>query len=384
MPTDEERYVEMTILGRTLRAPDALIAALAVFLGSRLLIVLLGTVMIGLIPTDKKPTSLLDAMTKWDGGWYQSIATGGYQWHGVGNQSNVVFFPLYPLLARIIGFWDAQWGLFLVSNASFLVYLYFLYRLTRAEFGIPTAERTIAYVAVFPVSFIFSALYTESLSFALVVAAIYFARVRRLWPLAVGLGAAAALTRLAGAIVVLPLTYEFIRQRGWKPSLAMLAVILGMTALFGLYIASISGQPLAFVSTTTAWDRRFTWTWTSLGIGWNLLGLPASRYIASIALVDVATVFLFIALIIVAIRLLPPLYWLYSLPVLFLTTATTLDPAKGLPTASWARYLMAMFPVFMVLGLLGRFRIVHSIVLFTFCALLACLTLYFMAGIWVE
>lgn len=76
-PTDEDRYVEVTILGRKLRAPDALIATLAVFLGSRLAIVLLGTVMIGLLPTDKKPTSLLDALTKWDGGWYQSIATGG-------------------------------------------------------------------------------------------------------------------------------------------------------------------------------------------------------------------------------------------------------------------------------------------------------------------
>ncbi|MBI3977797.1 MAG: hypothetical protein HY331_06390 [Chloroflexi bacterium] len=382
-PIDEEFRVEARIFGRTIAAPDAVVAALAAFLGSRLLIVLLGTAMVGLLPTDKKPASLLQALAAWDGGWYLDIATSGYVWKGAAVQSNVVFFPLFPLLGRIVGFFDARWGLFLVANLAFYAYLYYLYRLTRAELGTAAAGRTIAYAAVFPVAFVLSSLYTESLSFALVVASIYYARVRRNWPVALALGAGAALTRLAGVLVVLPLAYELVRQRGWRPSIAVLGVVPGATALFALYTATISGSLLAFVD-NRAWDRTFTWTWNSLGIAWDLLSLPPSRYIAAIAIVDIFALLILSALAILAIRLLPPLYWLYAVPVLILVTTTTLDPARGLPTASWARYLMAAFPAFMVLGLLGRYRIVHDLVLFTSCGLLGILTLYFFAGVWVT
>jgi len=39
--------------------------------------------------------------SKWDGGWYESIAGSSYYFsHSA--QSNVAFFPLYPLLVKLV------------------------------------------------------------------------------------------------------------------------------------------------------------------------------------------------------------------------------------------------------------------------------------------
>src|SRR5690349_13469692 len=43
----------------------------------------------------------LDGFTRWDAGWYQRIAVEGYDFDPNG-QSSVAFFPLFPLLTRMV------------------------------------------------------------------------------------------------------------------------------------------------------------------------------------------------------------------------------------------------------------------------------------------
>jgi hypothetical protein len=44
-----------------------------------------------------------DHLLRWDSGWYASIATQGYHYNGNSDEQQPVgFFPLYPLLSRLV------------------------------------------------------------------------------------------------------------------------------------------------------------------------------------------------------------------------------------------------------------------------------------------
>ena len=48
-----------------------------------------------------EPRGFLDIFFHWDSGWYHSIVQQGYS-YVAGKQSNVVFYPLYPLLVKAL------------------------------------------------------------------------------------------------------------------------------------------------------------------------------------------------------------------------------------------------------------------------------------------
>jgi len=343
---------------------------------------------IGLIPIDPdKQPGFVGAFLRWDGGWYTKIARHGYQWSGPEQASSVAFFPLYPMIAKavapIVGN-DVRLALFLVSNAAFLAYLSYLYRLAKRDFDAGVAERSVVYVAIFCLSVFFSAGYAESLMLALTTAAFFYAREGR-WMPAIALGALTTLTRLAGLFIVLPLAWEWYRQKGFTlRALVLLAIPAGL-ASYMVYMAVLTGDPIAFLSVERAWKRSLTWPWNTWHIAWQLITtLPRTRYITAIAMVDAGCIVGFLALSLGAIRVMPPAYWLYSLPLYCVATSSTLDPNVGLPTASIGRYLMSIFPAFIMMGVIGRARAAHYTLLFLFAALLGPLTIYFFASIWVE
>ena len=365
---------------------DPLATPLSVFFGSRIALYILVLFFVGFFPgkPDEKP-NFIEAFSQWDGAWYLSIATGGYQWPGSPDvQSNVVFFPLYPLLGRMVGWLvaDARWGLFIVSNVSFAFYLYFLYKLTCHDLDQLSASRAVLYAAIFPLSFIFSCLYSESTSFAFAIAAFYYARVGK-WHLAIPLGILTTLTRLAGLAILLPLAYEYLRQRGLRPQALLLALIPGGTAGFALYMWMLTGSPLAFASTQKAWFRSFAFPWQTLSRGFERVRWPISHYVTAIAIVDFASIVLFLGLTLLVFKYLPAAYWLYCVPILLLSLSTTIDPTKAPPTGSIPRFLMALFPCFMVLGKIGKNRYLDQAIRATFAVLLGIISIYFFSHFWV-
>ena len=46
----------------------------------------------------------LNFRSRWNGNWYLTIAADGYSYKGPEQQSNVVFFPLYPFLIWLFSF----------------------------------------------------------------------------------------------------------------------------------------------------------------------------------------------------------------------------------------------------------------------------------------
>jgi len=365
---------------------DPFITPLSVFFGSRIALYILVLFFVGFFPgkPEEKP-NFIEAFSQWDGAWYLSIATDGYQWPGSPTvQSNVVFFPLYPLLGRIVGWLvaDAQWGLFIVSNVAFAFYLYFLYKLTCHDLDKPSASRAVLYIAIFPLSFIFSCLYSESTSFAFTIAAFYYARVGK-WHLAIPLAVLTTLTRLAGLAILVPLLYEYLRQKGLRPQALLLTLIPGGTASFALYMWMLTDSPLAFASTQKAWFRSFAFPWQTLSMGFERLSWPIGQYVTAIAIVDFASIVLFLGLTLLVFKYLPAAHGLYCVPILLLSLSTTIDPTKAPPTGSIPRFLMALFPCFMVLGKIGKNRYLDQALKTTFAILLGVISIYFFSHFWV-
>lgn len=123
------------------------------------------------------PHRLLDIWGRWDTGWYMDIVVNGYSIRGdlAQVQSNVAFFPLYPYLVRfgllLIPDWLQTSGIILlvgvlISNACFLAALYVLCCLILHKgYSEAVAGRAVLYVAIFPVSFIFSSFYLYRIAF---------------------------------------------------------------------------------------------------------------------------------------------------------------------------------------------------------------------------
>ena len=145
---------------------------------------------------------------RWDSIHYLAIAQ-----HGYARPGDAVFFPLYPLLIRGFGFLigsDPLAGV-LISAGCLAVALTVLHRLTELELGWRAADAAVLLVAFAPLSFFFTAVYTESLFLALSLGCLYAAR-RERWRLAAVLGALAAVARVTGVVLAVPLAIMRLRE----------------------------------------------------------------------------------------------------------------------------------------------------------------------------
>lgn len=161
-----------------------------------------------LIPTNLPPW--IWGFGNFDGVHYLRIAQNGYN-----AQFSQAFFPLYPLLISIFNFFpkdikidtrifvDPSYFLtgFILSNLFFLFALVLFYKLIKIDFNQKIAFSSLILLLVFPTSFYFGAIYTESLFLFLVVGALYFLRKNNY--LAAGIfGVFASATRIFGLLLI--------------------------------------------------------------------------------------------------------------------------------------------------------------------------------------
>ncbi|MGH9870061.1 MAG: mannosyltransferase family protein [Candidatus Polarisedimenticolia bacterium] len=388
--------MELLHLARKIRGairPDLWLAPISIGVASRVALFTLALAFVAWRPGEhgaSRPVpqaGLVSSFMQWDAGWYEEIARNGYSWKGPGEQSTFAFFPVLPMLARVVGRGlggDIAGALFLIANLSFLVYLVYLYRICALEFDREAAERTVLLVALFPLSYFYSAGYTESLFLALVAATLYHARTGRWW-IAVSLGAIATLTRLAGLAIVLPLAWEWHTRR--RSRLEALGLLLPPAALglFMLFCWRTTEDPLAFATVQAAWGRQVVGLGTALSFSYQAFGvIPYWHYYRPLLLLDLSSMIAHLGLLILSLRFMAPSYWLYCLPIYLLSTFSLTLGSGALPTGSIGRYLMTLFPHFMLLGYLCRSKWLYYLVLFLFAALGAPLALNFFAGTWTE
>ncbi len=294
----------------------------------------------------------LDIFTRWDSHWYFSILKFGYQAPVDLNTtySNLAFFPLYPYLARSIGWLGLQLpdgfyvlvGLIL-SNLFFLGALALLYRLIITQLGFEeaSARRAVGLLFVFPTSFFFSAFYPESLFLFLVLAGFTFALEEKWLP--VGIAAALViLTKPTGVIVWAALAWLYMEKRHWKFQdirtsvlwfgLAPLALLLHFLTLY-----LISGHVFAFFDAMSAWG----------GVQFSMFNNPFQNLTGpslDVYKIDLVFTILFVVC---------SIFMLWKWPVkaygVFALLMCLVPLFTGL-LVSISRYLLVAFPVFIFLG----------------------------------
>jgi len=262
---------------------------LGCFIGSRLWLTLVGLVTLMVMPPQPAPNlgvasyaaTLTDLYVRWDALWYVSIAEHGYStivppFQGAGTIS-YAFYPLYPLamwaLGSVTGLSAAAAGL-VISNASFLGALAVIYVLAEHWSGSrAVAGLAVALLCVVPQSFVFSAVYTESL-FVLLTALSVLLFERRRYALA---GVAAALgsaSRSNGIFIVVYFGLAILRDRGllgalrfWREPEAYMPIVLAPLGLFAFWWFCMLTTGDAFAQKSTmvhGWQWAFDWPWNNI------------------------------------------------------------------------------------------------------------------------
>jgi mannosyltransferase PIG-V len=364
-------------------------AVLAPFLGTRLVLVVVAWLSISLLPISRwVPTSwttpigvpLLDAFSRWDATNYLRIATDGYR---VSQPTDVAFFPLYPLLVRSVssavgatGEAGSQVIAILLANVALLAALVVLVELADLDLDTPTASRTALYALVFPTSFVLSAAYAESLLLFLTTAAMLAGR-RQHWWLAGALGALATLARPVGFLILLPLAIEAIalrRQPGaWRSIPGLLLVPAALTG-YGLFLALQFGDAFAFLGAEASWGRHLMPPWETLAA---FFGEPLQVHSGEHSAVNLLFTVLGVVLAVAAWRLLRPSYAAFL-------TALILVPLCSGSLLSMPRFLVADFPVFLVLAIAGRRAAFDRLYVIVGVGLGAAFMVLFAAWYWVA
>ncbi len=198
---------------------------------------------------------------RYDAGWYAGIATNGYVYHGSAGQESVRFYPLFPLLLRVVQtvttlpvFWAGT----LTSSVCLLVALLFIGDMSRKDRTSPL--HTTAMILVFPSSFYFVTTYTESLMLLCSAVALWALDGER-WVLACLVCVAASMTRLTGCLLLVP-ALVVIAQKGasrsfsWRMLLPVVGAVVGAAA-FPLYLARRFGDPWLYFHTRPAgWPQN--------------------------------------------------------------------------------------------------------------------------------
>jgi hypothetical protein len=323
---------------------------------------------------------VLGVWQRFDTLWYLKVAQYGYS----PNDGSTVYFPLYPLLIRLLGkilLDNYLIAALVISNLAYIAALYCLYKLTEKELGRSIARRSTVYLAIFPTAFFFLAAYTESLFLLLTLAALLCAHEKRWW-LAGLLGFFASLTRLQGVVLVCPLLYIYLRQRGFRlfavraDVLGALIVPLG-AATFLAYQHLVLGSAPLISTYQTQLHAQFVWPWDNIAATIQQILSPQGTFIDALNLTMTGV---FLAMAVVAFRKLPPVYGIYMAATMFvlLLRRTTLQPL-----VSMSRYVLVLFPAFMLWGRWGGNPWVQRLIVYPSVALLLYLSGQFVMWGWV-
>jgi hypothetical protein len=381
---------------RTRAIPYWLTVPLIAFLVTRLVVfagAYLSDAVLPMVQNDE-PRDVVGIWERWDTVWYRDIVDNGYSFDPT-EKSSVAFFTLYPLLISIIKpvIGNTVAAGLLVSNLALLFALILLYRLTEAKFeNRATAARTVFYIASFPTAFFFTAAYTESLFLLLSVGAAYAAHERR-WGWAALCGALCAATRSFGVLIWVLVVLEWLASHDWTLStvrqpgswrrlgnavrndfrtLIVIGLIPVGLLLYMIYLGIQFGDPIAF------WTTQAAWGFVSIGplavivrdIGRVTRGeLPYFTYLNILAFLAVLCACISIG------RRMGAGYALYALLSVLLPMFSR--------TESMIRYILVVFPVFMMAARWGRTAWVDRIWRIVCLPFLALFTALFVKGVFI-
>jgi hypothetical protein len=295
---------------------------------------------------------LLEPWQRFDTTHYVHLAR---EWYRLDEDMYSIRLPLYPLLIRWLGrLLDGRdrylLGALLISNTAAAGYFIAFAALARDAVGPRGAGYAQLYATVYPWAFFLLAGYAESISLLLV--ALGFLGIRReRWWMAGVCATLAALTRVQGAVLALPLLYEMLRQprfRSWPLCLNLAWALMPGLAVGGFMFwrAQAGFEPMPVV-----WAARFhdiaTWPGESLLYAVRVLISGGGHFNDYL---ELGAALLFLVLMMLAWRKLSPTYVLYMIAAWWLSLSRMRFPH---PLAGMGRYMLALFPAFFFLGQAG-------------------------------
>ena len=325
-----------------------------------------------------------DAFARYDAGWYQQIASQGYDYKGAG-RNNLAFFPAYPLLMRAGGWLlggrqqDYYFAGIVISWLAFAGAMTLLYRLALIDLPRPSAVRAVVYCAVFPAAFFFGMVYSESLYLLAVVATAYAFRTGRF--LAGGaLGAFMTSTRVTAVMAVPGLALVAwnaaagdVRQR--QRALVAIVACGGGIAAYSVFNWMLSGNPLAWYESITFWGYHPGSNPFAMLTGLvQALATRPYQYLTAERMAPYDTLNAGAAVFALA---LVPLIWIrFNAGYALIVVAALLLPLSSGQFEGLARYTSVQFPVALALASLsGEIR--HYVLFATFAALYGlCLAMF--------
>ena len=293
---------------------------------------------------------------RWDAPHYVALAENGYTAVGEGRYF-IVFFPLYPLLIRLVAsvLGNYEVAALVISNVASLLAGLYLYKLARIDYSHNTALKSVFYLAIFPTSYFLIAGYTESLFLLLAIGSFYYARKAR-WSTAGVLGMLAAATRITGLVLLPSLLYEYFSQRsnpGSRRVRDLFFIALVSLGFVSYLIVNhvVFGDAFAFLAVQHEhWYKHLAPPWEGL---LGAIGSIFWRDSADKVLIGVAEVvfglFGFFCIAYAVIIKLRPSYTVY----MFLTWLAVTSTSYWLSTP---RYLLSLFPVFIMFALIADRR----------------------------
>jgi hypothetical protein len=358
-------------------------------------------------PFDSWPASgvldfLLSPLLRWDAHWYIQIARDGYDpgtVEGIARVGRPAFFPVYPMLVRLLGGFAstgaAVLAAYAISAAALLAALYLLHRLVTLELGAPVARATVLVVAFCPVAWFFSAPYTESLFLLESVGAVYAARTGR-WATAGALAGVASATRNLGVVLLVPLLVIYLYNDRPEATVGQLLRRLAPARRPDRSILWLGLAPVGLIAFSVylrvavgdaqAW-RRAQIFFGHQGVVNPLEGIRRGAVAAFHAVegtlpadlrFPIVLEFGFLVFAVIALvaifRTLPAPYAVYSLAML---VPAVCNPVVDEPLRSLPRYMLVVFPIWMWLARACERRGVTNPALVVSAAALAFLTAEF-------
>lgn len=317
---------------------------------------------------------LLSPFANFDGAYYLLIAAKGYT-------VNAGFFPLFPLLIHLLSpvfgnkpFLTAE---FLAGNllvgAGFFLALIIFYKLIRLDYRENIAILSIIFLLIFPTSFFFASIYSESLFLLLSLLSFYFARKKK-WIWAGIAGGFLSATRIVGIAMWPALLYEYFKQNKNKLSIKLIPLFFapfGLTA-YVIYNTYRWGDPFYFIEAqgnfqnNRSVDSIILPTQTIFRYFKILTTVNPRIYEWWVAFFELS--FFILALILLFIawkKKVRASYLIFGLLCLFIPSLT--GTLSGIP-----RYVSIIFPIFITLALIKNkgFKIIYftvsAVLLFIF------------------
>lgn len=299
--------------------------------------------------------SLIYPWANFDGVHYLSIASFGYTTEGN-------FFPLFPLLinivAQIFGN-DLPFGAsyffsgFMIANLCFFLSLIILYKLILLDFSTKVTKQSIIFLLIFPTSFYFGAIYTESLFLLLIVCSFYFAR-KNNWFLASIFAMFSTATKLIGIVIWPALIYQFLKKEGLKFSIKLLSLVLVPIGLISYAVFNFYkwGDFLYFIkahgnfANSRSVDSIILFPQAIFRYTKILTTLSVSYYEWWIALLEISIFYIVAILLYIAWKKKVGKEYLLFYLLSFLIPVSS-GTFNGVP-----RYAIVLFPIFLALALI--------------------------------